>query len=188
MDRDQHRWGIIGKEIEREGGDALETGISVQNEHLPFDASNAVYASTSYFRFLVWWKIFSFFFLRGCSIDAQQVWCLESLNFNSKISRTNLLRKLNEIKLRIFEHSRKKKIAFLLSAFKKKGFKSCATIVTGGTSISSAPDLSAERMKHRRRRDGLGEGWGMKRLSRNLPGVTFMFLQSGGGAVAYKTN
>lgn len=43
-------------------------------------------------------------------------------------------------------------------AFKKKGFKSCATIVTGGTSISSVPDLSAERMKHRRRRDGLGEG------------------------------
>ena len=48
---------------------------------------------------------------------------MESLNFNSKISRTNLLRKLNEIKLRIFEHSRKKKIAFLLSAFKKKGSK-----------------------------------------------------------------
>lgn len=61
-------------------------------------------------------------------------------------------------RIRIFEHSRKRKIAFLLSAFKKKGFKSCATIVTGGTSISSAPDLSAERMKHRRRRDGLGEG------------------------------
>lgn len=62
-----------GDRDRREGGDALETGISVQNEHLPFDASNAAYASTSYFRFLVWWKISSFFFLRGCSIDAQQV-------------------------------------------------------------------------------------------------------------------
>ena len=54
-----------GDRDRREGGDALETGISVQNEHLPFDASNAVYASTSYFRFLVWWKISSFFFFEG---------------------------------------------------------------------------------------------------------------------------
>lgn len=38
---------------EREGVNALEAGITVQNEHLPFDASNAVCASTSYFRFLV---------------------------------------------------------------------------------------------------------------------------------------
>lgn len=44
---------------------ALESGISVQNEHLPFDASNAVYASTSYFRFLVWWKIFVLLFGGG---------------------------------------------------------------------------------------------------------------------------
>lgn len=51
---------------------ALETGITVQNEHLPFDASNAVCASTSYFRFLVWWKIFTFFFFGGDIISVHR--------------------------------------------------------------------------------------------------------------------
>lgn len=117
------------------------------------------------------------------------VWCLESLdenrnlyymylilslNFNndtrfySKISRTNLPRKLNNKtqNLREFfsrrstnwEKKNQKRESFsslLLSVFKK----SCATIVTGDVNFLR-PDLSAERMNHRRRRDGLEEGWG----------------------------
>lgn len=90
-----------------------------------------------------------------------------SLNFNNfsnkspkKIKQQNSesLREFSSRRSTNWEKKNQKRESFsslLLSVFKK----SCATIVTGHVNFLR-PDLSAERMNHCRRRDGLEEGWG----------------------------